>query len=1170
VTPAAHILSSRWSISFIGTVLLAGLAWFFAPLLPGFEDWPPRLALIAVLLLAWGGGNALLDLRRLQRAAALARGITVADDTDQTEEAQALRTRLTTALDLLKKSLGSRHYLYEQPWYAIIGPPGAGKTTALLNAGLHFPLADQMGQGAIAGIGGTRLCDWWFTEDTVLIDTAGRYTTQDSNAAVDRAGWDAFLDLLKQTRPREPLNGLLIAFPLSDLALAPPAERKAHAAAIRSRVNELQTRFGMRIPLYALFTKADLIAGFTGFFDDLDRDKRAQVWGTTFELTADNDDPVSACAGALSGLVERLNARLFDRLQAERNADRRALIAMFPGQVASLEPLLLEFLHAAFAGTSDSPAPLLRGVYFTSGTQEGTPIDRLTGALARSLGVDQARAQTMRPVQGRSYFLERLLKEVIVGEASLVAHSPAALRRRQMLRMAGYAVAALLVLATAGVLWHFRSAGQREIAAAATALDRYEQTAWILPLDPVNDDDLARLAPLLDQARALPHGGDEPSWLPAGLSQRDKLAASARTVYRHALQWALLPRLMWRLETQLRGNLNRPDFLYEATRVYLMLGNAGPLDVSLVREWMKLDWQTAYPGLGYAALRDSLLLHLDALLSDPLPQVKLDGELVATARARMATVSMAQRVYSRIRPSAAAQRLPPWLPSDALGPAGLPLFVLASGKRLNEGIPGFFTVDGFHKVLLPSLAGAARSVVLESWVLGNRVAFDASDQQMQALRRDVIALYEADYVPAWDLMMADLNVAPLRSLSQAAQDLYILASPESPMRRLLVSISRQLTLSVPPGGAPRTAAAEAPASGSEDRFHGLFGTAQSASAPATPLLPGHEVDERYQALRDLLSGGANAPIDQVLRELGDAQQQIAKLAATLVNPGAAAPVSGGIDPLLALKADAAHQPQPLGHWLTEIATSAIALRSGDPRLQLATIFNVGGGPAELCPAAVNGHYPFAPDATDDTTIADFARLFAPGAALDGFMNTLLRRYVDTSGKAWRLISADAATAPVSPADLAQFQRAAAIRDAFFADGSTRPHFRLDIAPVSVDAGTRQVTLDLDGTAIVYTRGVPRSTQVTWPSFSLQPTMRLVFDPPLAGPTDELRDTGPWALFRLFGRGRLQAQPGTTDRYRLTFQLGGRQAVFDVRVQASTNPFAPALLQDFRCPSVRPG
>ena len=84
---------------------------------------------------------------------------------------------------------------------------------------------------------------------------------------------------------------------------------------------------------------------------------------------------------------------------------------------------------------------------------------------------------------------------------------------------------ALLVVATAAVLWQVRSAGQREIDALTTALAGYEQTARSLPLDPVADDDLARLAPLLDQARALPHGGDEPSWLPAGLSQRDKLAA---------------------------------------------------------------------------------------------------------------------------------------------------------------------------------------------------------------------------------------------------------------------------------------------------------------------------------------------------------------------------------------------------------------------------------------------------------------------------------------------------------------------------------------------------------------------------------------------------------------------------------------------------------------------
>ena len=161
-------------------------------------------------------------------------------------------------------------------------------------------------------------------------------------------------------------------------------------------------------------------------------------------------------------------------------------------------------------------------------------------------------------------------------------------------------------------------------------------------------------------------------------------------------------------------------------------------------------------------------------------------------------------------------------------------------------------------------AGATKSVVAESWVLGDRVAFDPNGPQMQALERDVVTLYEADYAPTWDLMLADLNVVQLRSLSQAAQDLYILASPESPMRSLLASISRQLTLSVPPGGVPKAAEPDPSASSTQLRLQALLGASQSTSQ-AAPLPPGHEIDERYQALRDLVGHGPAAPIDLVLR-----------------------------------------------------------------------------------------------------------------------------------------------------------------------------------------------------------------------------------------------------------------------------------------------------------------
>jgi type VI secretion system protein ImpL len=409
MTALRAFVRSRWLITFLGTALLAVLVWFFGPLLAVLDGWAVRLAIIAAMLVLWAGINLALDIRRMRRDAALITGLTEPPPPDpaarvSAEEAAALEDKLRAALALLRRARGTPGYLYEQPWYVIIGPPGAGKTTALLNAGLHFPLAAEMGQSAVAGVGGTRLCDWWFTEDAVLIDTAGRYTTHDSDAVVDRAGWEAFLDLLKRTRPRQPLNGVMVAIALGDIAAADPQERLAHARAIRRRVKELEDRLRVRLPVYAVFTKADLVAGFSEFFDDLDRDKRAQVWGATFPLAQNEAGTVSAAAPEFHALIERLNSRLFDRLQAERSPDRRTQIAGFPAQFASLEDPLVEFLREAFGGSRLDPAPMLRGFYFTSGTQEGTPFDRLTGFLARSFGIDQRGAAILRPKQGAATF----------------------------------------------------------------------------------------------------------------------------------------------------------------------------------------------------------------------------------------------------------------------------------------------------------------------------------------------------------------------------------------------------------------------------------------------------------------------------------------------------------------------------------------------------------------------------------------------------------------------------------------------------------------------------------------------------------------------------------------------------------------------------------------------
>jgi type VI secretion system protein ImpL len=1172
-----RFLGSRWFLSFVGIALLAALVWYFGPFLVWLEDWVPRAGVVAGMLLVWAGANLWLDRRRRKREAALVKGVTEVpvDPTAiaSAEEAAAMRERLTAALGLLKKASGARGYLYEQPWYVIIGPPGVGKTTALLNAGLTFPLAAEMGQSAVPGVGGTRMCDWWFTESAVLIDTAGRYTTQDSDAAVDKAGWLAFLGLLKRTRARQPLNGVLVAIALSDIAAASPAERLAHARAVRRRVKEIYEQLGVRVPVYALFTKADLIAGFTEFFDDLDRERRSQVWGVSFPLNKTDAGTAPLFAGEFKTLVERLNQRLLDRLQAERSPDRRTLIAGFPAQVASLAAPLGEFLAEAFGGSRLDPAPALRGAYLTSGTQEGTPIDRLTGAMARSFGIDAQRARSLRPEQGRSYFLTRLLKEVVFGEAMLVSRDPVQIRRNLFVRAGAAVLALLVVLAGSAALVQTRQANEAAIEQSQAATAAYIKAAQAVPLDPVRDPALPAIAPLLDQARALPFGADAPrppfQWFP-GLSQTGKLGAGAREVYRHALQHILLPRLVVRLEQQMRAHFEEPAFLYEATKVYLMLGSAGPLDRELVKEWMRLDWQLQWPGPAQAPLRDSLQRHLAALLDLPLEKVPLDGALIEDARRTFSRVTLAQRVYNIIKVSQAARALPPWRPADAAGASGVRVFVRKSGVPLTDGVPGFYTIEGFHKVLLPNLPAATLQVANESWVLGRQAQIDPASPQVLNLQHDVIALYTAEYARQWDGLMADLDIEPLRNLQQAVQDLYILASPQSPMRDLLAGITRQLTLTQPPPpppgiqgaaqGAAQAATAAANQAGSlANRLSGIV-TGATGGPPPEP--PGKAIEDRYAALIAFVGKGPGAPIDNALKLLNDLQQQLAKLAAAPA--GGAAALGGGDDPAQLLQAEAARDPQPVSRWLQAVAFSGNQLRGGGALDQAKKAFGAPGGPGSLCTKAVTGRFPFSEDAKSEIPLDDFAKLFAAGGLLDKFFNENLQSFVDTSGATWKAQPVAGVAPPVTPADLALFQRASQIRDLFFGGGGNQPTVRFDIAPIDSDA--KSVTMDLDGQAIPYTHGPIRSTSITWPGPNRMNSARVIFDPPPSSGPAVLKATGPWALFRLFAQGTLQ-QGDSADRYTLNFTLGDRHVSYELRAGSVQNPFAPGVLKDFQCPAM---
>ena len=158
----------RWIVPVLGLIALSLIIWFVGPLLEALVPEGHRWALIILLFAAWLAYRVFRIVQARRQAARVMQSLAAQEAPDPAsvataEELATLRQRMDEALTLLKKArLGSdeRRNLYELPWYVIIGPPGSGKTTALVNSGLHFPLAAQMGAGAIRGVGGTRNCDW--------------------------------------------------------------------------------------------------------------------------------------------------------------------------------------------------------------------------------------------------------------------------------------------------------------------------------------------------------------------------------------------------------------------------------------------------------------------------------------------------------------------------------------------------------------------------------------------------------------------------------------------------------------------------------------------------------------------------------------------------------------------------------------------------------------------------------------------------------------------------------------------------------------------------------------------------------------------------------------------------------------------------------------------------
>lgn len=1125
------MMRSWWMLAVPAALILVLLTQLGLPtLFPALRAPWFRLLLIAVVALGLGG-TALWRWRRGKRASAtLADGIGTPNAVDA-EEA-VLGERLRHAIAQLKSQAGGkRDYLYRRPWYVIIGPPGAGKTTALANSGLRFPWGDT----AVRGVGGTRNLDFWFADEAVLVDTAGRYTTQDSDSAADAAGWDRFLHMLHRARPLEPINGVIVALGVDQLLDTDRAQLDAHIDAVRRRLAELQRAWKIAVPVYLLLPKADLLAGFAEYFDDLSAEGRRAVLGATLDPVEVSDMPT--LIGAFDRVVDALWVRSPKRLQEEPDQHRRGLILGFPAQVASLRQRLAYFVEGAFRGERDA-APMLRGFYLTSGTQGGTPFDRVLSEVAQVYDAPKPAARA-----GRAYFLNRLLSEVVIPEAGLVRPTMT-LRRRRRAALVGTMVGIGLVALLLAGLWTNafvrNKALQTALLAGAQAASEEQRRAGIdLAAVRGEDPELERALPLLNQLRALPRGfADQargaPQWsMRLGLFQSGH-GATARLIYLETVQRVLLPRILLRGEQAMREQQQQPDQLYAPLKAYLMLGGYGQLDRRAVRAWVTDDWRrTSIAGADRADIRAQLARHLDAMLADPdLGRVwpdrraPLDAGLIASTRVALQSLSLADRAYAVLRQRAAALGHPDWK-ADA---------VLASGDRqafrngdavLGATIPWFFTSEGYRRAYRPGLRDVRAELDRDLWVLGPDAAKRSTRDQLAALRGAVAERYGRDYSAAWDAMLGQLQPA---DYFRNAAALGAITRTPSPLKILLLETARNTALGDAGGGAAGQIDAGQIDAGQAIAAH-FRSVADFAGKDASVDAP---VDALLKALRQAATATAAGRVPGAALGGGVIQGQLATALGELSTAGVVAPP----------------QMKTFVEQATRSGTSA-AKRTAQTSLQQDYAANV----LPACLQSSRDRYPFDAAATQDASPVDLQRVYGANGQLDVFVRDRLRPLLQTDRAVWRWNPDDPVAAGFAADSAAQFQKASAIRD-LLAGG-----LALTVGMESLGADATAVVFSTGGTSYRFDAADRAAKPLLWNLAVLPSAQTVVFAGTREASRAEAR--GAFAIFHLLDRATI-ATAGPA-RIRARFGSGTHSATLVFDLPSDTDPFGRASPFSFHCP-----
>lgn len=1176
-------LTKPWFWWLFGLLVTSALVWFVLPLIKfgsvqPFGSAAVRLLIILILVIVWSIVNL-----RLQKKAA-EQGDEAQEQQDPEEVRQALtklKTNFKKAMEIVSPGLWwerlLRRNVYQVPWYLVVGAQGSGRSSLLRYSGLPYPVANESYRQIEQQ--GDEYCQWWFSKEAVLIDTHGDLLTNLDEESTENRVWQELLSLLRWHRRSKPLNGVILTIDLFDLLNQSQEQKATLAHALRTQLQVLNNRLGIQCPVYVCLTKSDRLSGFMEAFGNLSSEQREQVCGFTLPYSPFKDALVTFDE-EYTAFVQHLSQFFTEQLEQFSEPKHNALLANFSIQLSTLQPILKQFLGDVFESNHFQSRLALRGVFFTSAEQKGEIKDLLASAAKQNYGIDLV-AQQQHSAQ-QSYFIQQLFKKMVLPERDILLFNSRQ-RQQQMWRLRfAYALAALFVVWMTYLWIGSTTENYTRLNDIQTKAKQYT------PLPPTvakSDDSVDFVLPSLNQLKQI-YDIYQPEYdagsVHRGLYQGHRIRGVIGKIYAKNLQQFFMPYVLEAIYSELNNQNAKANQLYNALRIYLMLGHPEKLRPEFARSWLNNFWRAKYeeqPGLMQAFVNNT-----NGLFSMKLSPVELNQAVIQQARTRLQNTSQAQRDYFELQELAEISGEEPILLS---GGNSVEFGQVFGDKAAKIKIPQLFTFKGYTGLYKTKLKTVLADDGLSDWVLGQPAQHRASAKQADSdTMLQIHSYYMQDYVERWNQALGQLTIQPFDNLTQAGNRLALLSGEASPLFQVLALVhsntvlhpkasgfslskaqgalkaNRSLVRAVQPKGVKKV-------TGKARRFKPKNSkkSAQTTESVNNPLVQ-TPVGAAFNDLNALQTGGEDGASIQAIQAALTKLSNFVLDINTDPDPMKAAyqqvqaRLSGDqkSDPLDQLLQQAKSAPMPLRDWL-----QSIVQYTWQAMLSKALGYINQQYQQTVLPAyneTLAGRYPFSVQSTNDVVLTDFSAFFAPKATFDKFFTSYIQPFVDTSGKSWTLADVKGGILPLTPNALKQLALAHAVTSLFFSDNTATPKFNYSIDIVDLSPQLKSATLQLGKQTLDYRHGPHRPTQFSWDGSDVNYSLTLVN---LFDAKKQFTASGVWGLFKLFdqGTGQTSEQTGVIN---IQFIQSGKTVTYSLQVNNGQNPFAADMLHRLQLPA----